>query len=156
MSENRPKQTLWQRWLPSHVIETLAIDPRDHCPQVSQSRRASFNYALAGWMYMLRYQKNIRIQAAATVIVMGVALWLGLPARDLAVIVLMVGVVWLAEFVNAAIEAAVNLASPEFHPMARVAKDIAAGTVLFMVFISVIVGLLLLGPPLWEQLGLHT
>ncbi len=134
------------------IRETLSIDPTDYSPQLSHSRLASFRYAVAGWLHMLRYQKNIRIQVIATILVIGFGLWLGITARDFAVIVLVIGMVWMAEFINAAIEATINLASPELHPMARVGKDVAAAAVLLTVVVSVVVGLLILGPPLWERL----
>lgn len=134
------------------IRETLAIDPADYSPRVSRSRVASFRFALAGWLHMLRYQKNIRIQVAATIAVAGFGLWLHIPARDFAVIVMVIGMVWMAEFINAAIEATINLASPELHPMARVGKDVAAAAVLLSVVISILVGLLIFGPPLWERL----
>lgn len=121
---------------------------------VSTSRVRSFAYALAGCRYMLRWQKNIRIQLAATIVVVLLALWLDVPALELSVLVLTIAMIWLAEFINGAIEAIVNLASPEFHPMAKVAKDVAAGAVLLAAAASVIVGALLLGPPLFERLGL--
>jgi undecaprenol kinase/diacylglycerol kinase (ATP) len=58
----------------------------------------------------------------------------------------------MGEFVNAAVEAVVNLASPDFHPMAKVAKDVASAAVLLGVVASVIIGLLILGPPLLQRL----
>jgi undecaprenol kinase/diacylglycerol kinase (ATP) len=60
----------------------------------------------------------------------------------------------MAEFLNAAVEAVVNLASPDYHPMAKVGKDVAAAAVLLGVVASVLVGLLVLGPPLLVKLGL--
>ncbi len=134
------------------VSEDLHIDPDDYSPIVSTSRWASFRYALAGWLYMLRYQKNTRIQAAATLLVVAVGLWLQIAPGEWAVIVLTVAMVWMAEFINAAIEAAVNLASPDVHPMAKVGKDVAAAAVLLGAVASALVGLLILGPPLLERL----
>ena len=58
----------------------------------------------------------------------------------------------MAEFINAAIEAAVNVASPEFHPMAKVGKDVAAAAVLLGAVSSAVIGLLIFGPPLLERL----
>jgi diacylglycerol kinase len=60
----------------------------------------------------------------------------------------------MAEFMNAAVEAVVNLATDEWHPMAKVAKDVAAAAVLLGVVAAVLVGLLVLGPPLLLRLGL--
>ncbi len=132
---------------------THRTDPAHYSPIVSGSRAESFRYALSGWAYMLRYQKNTRIQAAATLLVIAFGLWLGLAPLEWAVVALVIGLVWLTEFINAAIEAAVNVISPDLHPMAKVSKDVAAGATLFAVILSVIVGLLVLGPPLVEKLA---
>jgi diacylglycerol kinase len=128
-------------------------DPESYSPVVSRSRWASFRYAADGWIYMLRYQKNIRIQLAATVIVVAVALWLRLEPVEWALLVVVIGLNFLLEFINAAIEAVVNLASPEIHPMARVAKDVAAGATLLAAVVAALVGLLVMGPPLLDRLG---
>lgn len=141
------KHRLFQRLHPD-IRATLAIDPDQHSPITSKSRRASFRYALAGCLYMLRHQKNIRIQALATMVVVVFGLWLGLSAESWAILAVIITLNLMAEFTNSAVEAVVNLASPEHHPMARVAKDVAAGTSLMVACASVVVGLLLLGPPL--------
>jgi diacylglycerol kinase len=134
------------------IAQDLSINPRDYSPIVSTSRWASFRYALSGWLYMLRYQKNTRIQAVATVLVVLIGLWLGITPGEWAVIILAVTMVWMAEFINAAIEAAVNLTSPEVHPMAKVGKDVAAAAVLLGAVASALVGLLIFGPPLLARL----
>ncbi len=131
----------------------LPPDPEAYSPIVSRSRWASFRYAAAGWAYMLRYQTNIRIQIVAAGAVFAMALWLGLGPLEWALLVVVIGINFLLEFINAAIEAAVNLASPGLHPMARVAKDVAAGAVLLAAGISALVGVLVMGPPLLTRLG---
>ncbi|PJF44426.1 MAG: diacylglycerol kinase [Phototrophicales bacterium] len=143
-----------RRWLHPDILKTLSIDPTQYSYQVSTDRTASYRYALAGLLHMLRYSKNVRIQAVATVLVMLLCIAVQLPLRDVAIIVLVTGLVWFAEFVNAAIEALINLVSPTYHDMAKVSKDIAAGAVLLCVIVSIIVGLLVIGPPLLVRLGL--
>jgi undecaprenol kinase/diacylglycerol kinase (ATP) len=59
----------------------------------------------------------------------------------------------MAEFLNAAVEAAINLASAELHPMAKVGKDVASAAVLLGAVASILIGLLILGPPLMQKLG---
>ncbi|MFC1959218.1 diacylglycerol kinase family protein [Chloroflexota bacterium] len=130
----------------------LAIEPEDYSPLVSANRWVSFQYAVAGWLYMLRTQKNIRIQAGATVVVVLLALWLEISTVEWAILVVVIAMEWMAEFINGAIEAAVNVASSELHPMAKVSKDVAAATVLLGAVAAVIVGLLILGPPLLARL----
>jgi len=88
---------------------------------------------------------------ATLVILMG--LWLRLPARDWAVLILTITMVFTAEFINTAIEAVVDLASPARHPLAKVGKDVGAAAVLIAALAAVIIGLLLLGPPLYARLS---
>jgi diacylglycerol kinase len=59
--------------------------------------------------------------------------------------------VWMAEFMNTALEAVVDMAMPGLHPLAKVAKDIAAAAVLVGAIGAVLIGLLILGPPLWAR-----
>lgn len=135
------------------LTSTMRIDPNEYSMITSPNRVKSLGYALAGWLYMLRHQKNTRIMSVASIIVFGVALWLQIDLVGWAVLVITITTVWMAEFLNAAVEAVVNLASPEFHPMAKVAKDVAAAAVLLGAVASIIVGLLIMGPPLFQKLG---
>jgi len=137
------------KFLQSHLRQTLALNPQAHSPQVSTNRWRSFVYALAGFMHMLRYAKNLRIQLLAAWVVGLGGLALGLSRVELVLLLLTVTLNILAEFLNAAVEAVVNLASPAYHPMAQVAKDIAAGAVLLTTFMALGVAVLLFGPPLW-------
>lgn len=113
-------------------------------------RARSFRYAFAGWWHVIRTQKNAWIHAVISVAVIIVGLWLRLPARDWAVLVLAIAMVWMGEFLNTALEAVVDLASPELHPLAKVGKDVGAAAVLIAALASVIIGLLIIGPPLWK------
>jgi len=134
------------------LTSTARINPDDYSLITSKNRVVSLGYALAGWLYMLRWQKNTRLQAVASVIVMALALWLQISALELAVIILTITMVWMAEFINAAVEAVVNLASPQYHAMAKVAKDVASAAVLLGVVASILIGLLIFGPPLAAKL----
>ncbi len=111
-------------------------------------RARSFRYAFAGWWYVLRTQKNAWIHAVISLAVMALALWLRISARDWAVLILAIAMVWMGEFLNTALEAVVDLASPELHPLAKVGKDVGAAAVLIAALASVLIGLLILGPPL--------
>ncbi len=118
------------------------------------SRAHSFGHAFHGWAYVLRTQRNAWIHALVTTLVLLLALWLGLPLRDWAILFLTIAMVWTAEFINTALEAVVDLASPQQHPLAKVGKDVGAAAVLLAALAAILVGLLLLGPPLLEKLGL--
>lgn len=117
-----------------------------------RSRANSFRYAIEGWWYVIRTQKNAWIHAVVSVIVVILGVWLDLPARDWAVIILAIAMVWAAEFFNTALEAIVDLASPEMNNLAKVGKDVGAAAVLIAAGASIFIGLLILGPPLWEEL----
>lgn len=132
----------------------LDADPAAHSYITSSNRRQSLAFALAGILYMLRYQKNSRIMALATVTAVATALWLHVDAISWAALSLAIALVWTAEFANAAIEAAVDLVTPTYHPQAKTAKDVAAGAVLVAALAAAIVGVCILGPPIMAKLQL--
>ena len=112
------------------------------------SRIRSFRYAFDGWWYVLRTQHNAWIHAVVTTLVMALALWERIPGRDIAILILAIMAVWMAEFMNTALEAVVDMTMPQPHPLAKIAKDVAASAVLLGAIGSVLIGLLILGPPL--------
>ena len=118
------------------------------------SRVASFGHAFRGWHYVLRTQANAWIHSVIATFIFILGLWLRLPARDWAVLILTTAVVFAAEFMNTAIETVVDLASPEFHPLAKIGKDVGAAAVLVAALAAVLIGLLIIGPPLWAKLNL--
>ena len=117
-----------------------------------KSRIAAFGHAFRGLWYVLRTQHNAWIHALATAVVFILGLWLALPGRDWAALALTIAIVWMAEVLNTAIEAVVDLASPAHHPLAKVGKDVGAAAVLIAAGTAVLVGLLILGPPLWMKI----
>ncbi len=121
----------------------------------SRSRVESFRYAFSGLWYMLRTQRNAWIHTIATVCVIVLGLWLALSRIEWGILALTIGLVWMAEFVNTALEAVVDLASPDTHPLAKVGKDVGAAAVLIAAITSVVVGMLILGPALWARLFGH-
>ncbi len=112
----------------------------------------SFRCALAGLVYVLRTQRNAKIHLVIAVTVVLMAAFLDLSRLDLAILVLTIGVVFAAEIGNTVVEAIVDLVSPEYDDVAKVAKDAAAAAVLCLATISITVGLLVLGQPLYERL----
>jgi diacylglycerol kinase len=102
--------------------------------------------------HLFRTQRNARIHAVIAAAVCALAAWLRINRAEWAIIVLTIAAVLVLEGLNTAIEAAVDLASPAYHDLAKTAKDVAAAMVLMAAMSSVIVGLLVLGPPLWHRL----
>ena len=118
-----------------------------------RSRIAAFGHAFRGWWHVLQTQQNAWIHSVVASLIVVLGLWLGLPPHDWAVLVLTIAMVFTAEFINTAIEAVVDLASPVNHPLAKVGKDVGAGAVMIAALAAVIVGALVLGPRLWTRLG---
>ena len=114
----------------------------------SVSLLRSFGFALEGVSYLIRTQRNIRIELAIGAAVIVLAAWLGISALEWAVLALAIALVLALEALNTAMELAVTLASPERHPHAKAAKDVSAAMVLIAAASSVFVGLAILGPPL--------
>ena len=117
-----------------------------------KTRARSFRYAFGGWWYVIRTQRNAWIHAVVSLAVLGIAIWLGLNRYDWALIIIAIAMVWTAEFINTALEAIVDLASPEQHELARISKDVGASAVLIAAGSAALIGLIILGPPLWNRL----
>lgn len=100
----------------------------------------SFSCAVAGIAHALKTQRNMRIHAVAAAVVLAVSLYLRLGTRDFLLVLFSITLVFVAELLNTAIEAAVNLAASVEHPLARAAKDVAAGAVLVAAVNAVAVG----------------
>ncbi|HLF69070.1 MAG TPA: diacylglycerol kinase [Gaiellaceae bacterium] len=102
----------------------------------------SFNHAAEGIVHALRTQRNLWIHFAIAVAVLVAAVGFGVSRIELAVLVVAITFVLVAELVNTAVEAAVDVSSTSFDPMAKLAKDIAAGAVLLAALSAVAVGYL--------------
>ena len=110
------------------------------------ARLRSFGHAFRGLKFLLQTQHNARIHAAATVLVVAVGALLRIGPAEWALIVLAIVCVWVAEALNTSIEFLVDLVSPEHHPLAGKAKDVAAGAVLIAAIGSAIIGGFVFGP----------
>jgi diacylglycerol kinase len=130
------------------VSERLESHPRNFPAKVMRS----FYFAFAGIGYLLRTQRNARIELALGIIACLLGAWLHVSRVEWAVLAFTIALVLILEGLNTAIEMAIDLASPEIHPLAKHSKDLAAGMVLIASIASVAVGFLILGPPLWNRL----
>lgn len=109
----------------------------------------SLGWALSGLRRTFEREPNFRRELAIGASAVALTVWLEAP---LAPILVMCGLVLSLELVNSAVEAAVDLASPQQHELAGFAKDAAAGAVLIASLAAALVGLAVLGPPLWLRL----
>jgi diacylglycerol kinase len=122
-------------------------------PRRTHGLARSFAFAFAGIATLITTQRNARVHVAAAVVAVTLGLWLGLGRLEWAMLTLAIAAVLVLEGLNTAIEAAVDLASPQLHPLAKRAKDVAAGMVLLAAIASLVLGVLIFGPRLLERLG---
>src|SRR3989440_9698684 len=109
-------------------------------------RIRSFRYAITGVIRMIRCQHNAWIHAAATVVVIALGVLLQLSRSEWCWIVLAIAIVWTAEALNTAFEFLADAASPNFHPVVKDAKDVAAGAGLITANAGVIICLIIFVP----------
>jgi diacylglycerol kinase len=124
---------------------------RSDCTVTARHRdglRSGFRYAFAGLWWALTTQRNMRIHVALGAAAFVLGLLLRLSTTELAVVALTATLVLAAEMLNTVVEAAVDLASPAYHPLARIAKDVSAGAVLVTSLGAIAVGLLVYLPHL--------
>lgn len=112
----------------------------------------SFGYAWEGIRYLARTQPNFRVHLTAMTAVLTVAFGVGVTAAEFGVLVLAIGLVLLGEAVNTAVEAVVDLSTPVVHPLAKVAKDVAAGGVLLAAMAAATTGAVILGPRVYAAI----
>lgn len=118
----------------------------DERPFQFTGRVRSFRHAIAGIARMIRCQHNAWIHAGATLIVLIAALLFRVSTADWCWIILAISIVWTAEALNTAFEFLADIASPEFHPLIRDAKDVAAGAVLITALAAAVIGALVFWP----------
>ncbi len=114
---------------------------------MSSQRRApsileSFNFAFEGVIHVLRTQRNMRIHFGIAVVVLVLAVVVGVRKLELIALLLAIAFVLIAEMINTALEHAIDVATTSFDPMAKLAKDVAAGAVLIAAVNAVAVGYL--------------
>ncbi len=107
---------------------------------------STFRYAISGIAHAIATQANMRIHLVISACAIAAGVWLGITRLEWIAIAFAIGLVLQAELLNTAIEAIVDRASPEHHPLAMVAKDCAAGAVLIAALTAVAIGALVFGP----------
>ncbi len=108
----------------------------------------SFVYAFAGVRYCFRTQLNFRIHLAIALLAIFLGIYLGLSWVEWALIATVIALVLVAEMVNTMVEALVDLVTQQYHPLAKIAKDVSAGVVLLTAISAAIVGILIFLPKL--------
>lgn len=111
---------------------------------------AGFGYAFAGLWYALRTQRNARVHLAMAILVTLAGVLLHVSPVEFAILYVAIAGVFIAEMFNTVCEICVDLAKPDYHPLAKIAKDVAAGAVLLSAMLAVVIGVFIFGPHIWE------
>jgi undecaprenol kinase len=106
----------------------------------------SFGYAFSGLMYAAKNERNVQIHFCAAIVVLVCGLYFRITNVEWLILLLTIGGVISLEMMNTAVEKAVDLATEDFHPLAKLAKDIAAGAVLVLSIVAVIIGGIIFAP----------
>ena len=118
-----------------------------------QDLLSSIRHAVEGLTYVLSAERNARIHLVAAVVVTVVSLWLRLPRVEWALVIAAIGLVFAGEMLNTVVELTIDLITPEQHPLAKHAKDVAAGAILVAAIAAAVIGIMILGPRLWAKLA---
>jgi diacylglycerol kinase (ATP) len=113
----------------------------------------SLSYAVAGVIYCIRTQRNMKIHLVIAAVALMLSGILKISALEFAMIVITISLVFICEIINTAVEKAVDTATSDYNPTAKIAKDVAAGAVLVSAISSVIIGLLVFGRHLLAVIG---
>jgi diacylglycerol kinase (ATP) len=111
----------------------------------------SFNFAFEGIIHVLRTQRNMRVHLAAAIAVLVGAVWVGVSKLELIALLLAIAFVFITEMVNSALEQAIDVATTSFDPLAKLAKDVAAGAVLIATVNAVAIGYLVFAGAVSER-----
>lgn len=130
------------------------LKPPHQQPQKSEWVKfiAGFGYAFRGLWYALRTQRNTRVHVSIAILAILLGIVLHISAVEFAMVFVAIACVFIAEMFNTVFELCIDMASPDYHPLAKIAKDVAAGAVLLSAMLSVVIGLFVFGPHLWELL----
>lgn len=110
---------------------------------------AAFGFAFSGLWHAISTQINLKVHISIAILAIALGIVLHISAVEFAIIFLAIAGVLITEMFNTVIELCVDLASPAYHPLAKIAKDVAAGAVLLSAIMSIIIALFIFGPHLW-------
>lgn len=136
------------------IFGAMRVDPKAYKRIYNTSFYERTKYAIAGLLFMLRRERSIRNVLKVGLVVFALGFWLRIDTLHAAILVFAFGWTWTVETMNSAVEAVVDMFTQEFHPMAKVAKDVAASATFIASMTSIVLVLLLIGIPLLEKLNI--
>lgn len=124
--------------------------PQQQLPQSELAKfMAGFRYAFNGLWYALRTQRNARVHVCIAILAILLGIILHISAIEFAMVFVAITSVFIAEMFNTVFELCIDIAAPDYHPLAKIAKDMAAGAVLLSAMLAVVIGLFVFVPHIW-------
>ncbi len=111
---------------------------------------AGFKYAFNGLWYALSTQRNARVHVGIAILAILLGIVLHISAVEFAMVFVAITGVFIAEMFNTVFELCIDIASPDYHPLAKIAKDVAAGAVLLSAMLAIVIGLFIFIPHIWH------
>ncbi|MEL6269913.1 MAG: diacylglycerol kinase family protein [Chloroflexota bacterium] len=134
------------------LLGTVKIDDSAYSAKKNDNPFDRLKYAMAGLIYLFVRHRTIRNISIGTVITLSIGAWLQVTRIEWAILLLAVGMLWISEIINTGLEAVVDLTTEgEIHPMAKVAKDVAAAATLVTFVVALVAVVVLLLPDLIEK-----
>lgn len=135
------------------LVGTMNIDTGEN-KNKNKNRLASMKFAVAGLLYLLKHEQSIQLASITTLVVIVIGFWVDLGMYSWSVLTLALGIIWITEALNSAIEASINLSASQPEAWAKIGKDVASAASLVATIIFVIIVLLILAPRVIERLSL--
>ena len=136
------------------IFGAMRVNPREYKASWNDTFWDRTKFAIAGLLFMLRRERSVhKILFSATVTFLA-ALWLQLDTLHIVILVLAFAILWAVETLNSAIEAVVDMVTQEYHPMAKVAKDVAASATFILSITCGLISITLVVIPLLERIGI--
>ena len=150
---NSQKATASPLFKKASKIPSASLRSRPEAWKVAPDLLSSFHYASAGIQYAFRTQRNFRVHVGAGLFIGTILAWVQASALEVCLIIVLVSLILALELVNTALEAVVDLTvGNQYHDLAKIAKDCAAGAVLIAAIASVLIGGILILPQVWLKL----
>lgn len=150
---NTMKEQMKQQHVDDSLIGTMKIDPHAYKRVWNNTIEARTKYAVAGLLFMIHRERSIRNVAKGAILVFSLAFWLKIDPMQIMMIFLSFALLWTVETINSAVEAVVDLVTQDFHPMAKVAKDVAASATFVATCTASLTSLVFVLPPLIDKLN---
>ncbi len=133
------------------VFGAMRVDPKPYKANWNRNLYERTKYAIAGLLFMITREKSVRNIVLGATVTFALAFWMRIEVVHTVILILSFGMLWTVETMNSAIEAVVDMVTQEYHPMAKVAKDVAASATLIATLTTIVISSVLVLAPVLER-----